>query len=318
MAIDVGERSRLLIVAGGWPLEAIPEAPPGSVERVPGHVQASAVRAHHVGDLVVTGTAPPDTANPGACVIQGLMLEGRLTVAPGHLGSLALSHATLLPGHGGLAVEAGGNDRLRLSLDHAICAAILADGPLDALAVADSIVGDGDGSPGLGLDAPQAAASLQRCTFFGGVAVRSVEASDCLFAGGLQAERLQAGCVRYSYVPPGSAAPRRYRCQPELEASHTHRRAAPAGARADRRRGGRDPRRGAGADPAAVRLAPTRRPRLRPARAALRVQLRTGAESGAEMGAFEFLKQPQREANLRDALDEYLRFGLEAGLFLVT
>ena len=34
------------------------------------------------------------------------------------------------------------------------------------------------------------------------------------------------------------------------------------------------------------------------------------------MGAFEFLKQPQREANLRDALDEYLRFGLEAGPFL--
>jgi hypothetical protein len=48
------------------------------------------------------------------------------------------------------------------------------------------------------------------------------------------------------------------------------------------------------------------------------VQIRTGAESGAEMGAFEFLKQPQREANLRDALDEYLRFGLEAGLFYVT
>ncbi len=48
------------------------------------------------------------------------------------------------------------------------------------------------------------------------------------------------------------------------------------------------------------------------------LQIRNGAESGAEMGVFEFLKQPQREANLRDALDEYLRFGLEAGLFFVT
>jgi hypothetical protein len=36
------------------------------------------------------------------------------------------------------------------------------------------------------------------------------------------------------------------------------------------------------------------------------------------MGAFEFLKQPQREANLLNALDEYLRFGLEASLFYVT
>ena len=47
-------------------------------------------------------------------------------------------------------------------------------------------------------------------------------------------------------------------------------------------------------------------------------QIRTGAESGAEMGAFEFLKQPQREANLRDALAEYLRFGLEARLVFVN
>jgi hypothetical protein len=30
------------------------------------------------------------------------------------------------------------------------------------------------------------------------------------------------------------------------------------------------------------------------------------------------LKQPQREGNLRIALDEYLRFGLEAGIFFVT
>jgi hypothetical protein len=36
------------------------------------------------------------------------------------------------------------------------------------------------------------------------------------------------------------------------------------------------------------------------------------------MGAFEFLKQPQREANLRDALAEYLRVGLEATLVYVT
>ena len=48
------------------------------------------------------------------------------------------------------------------------------------------------------------------------------------------------------------------------------------------------------------------------------LQIRTGAESGAELGAFEFLKQPQREANLRDALAEYLRFGLEARLVYVT
>ena len=36
------------------------------------------------------------------------------------------------------------------------------------------------------------------------------------------------------------------------------------------------------------------------------------------MGAFSFLKQPQRTANLQSNLEEYLRFGLEAGIFFVT
>ncbi|MGC1310451.1 MAG: two-component regulator propeller domain-containing protein [Phormidesmis sp.] len=46
--------------------------------------------------------------------------------------------------------------------------------------------------------------------------------------------------------------------------------------------------------------------------------LRTGAEDGAEMGVFNSLKQPQREANLRASIDEYLRFGLTAGIFYMT
>jgi hypothetical protein len=36
------------------------------------------------------------------------------------------------------------------------------------------------------------------------------------------------------------------------------------------------------------------------------------------MGAFHDLYQPQRERNLRVRLDEYLRFGLEAGVFYET
>ena len=47
-------------------------------------------------------------------------------------------------------------------------------------------------------------------------------------------------------------------------------------------------------------------------------QIQTGAEDGSEMGAYCHLKQPQRAANLRLRLDEYLPFGLEAGLIYVT
>jgi hypothetical protein len=36
------------------------------------------------------------------------------------------------------------------------------------------------------------------------------------------------------------------------------------------------------------------------------------------MGVMHALFQPQRETNLRIRLDEYLRFGLHAGLFYVT
>ena len=60
----------------------------------------------------------------------------------------------------------------------------------------------------------------------------------------------------------------------------------------------------------------------RPAYAQLRrtcpVQIRTGAEDGSEMGVYCLLKQPQREANLRLRLEEYLPIGLDAGLITVT
>ena len=36
------------------------------------------------------------------------------------------------------------------------------------------------------------------------------------------------------------------------------------------------------------------------------------------MGVLRPLNQPQREANLRIRLDEYLRFGLHAGVFFAT
>ncbi len=318
LVIDIAERSRLLIVAGGWPLEAVDGAPPGSFARVAGHVEPRGVRAHRIGDLVIRGTAPAESANPGACVLQGLMLEGRLVVAAGQLGSLAVSHATLLPGFGGLAVEAGGNERLQLAIDHAICAAVSVDAPLDVLRIEDSIVGDEGGSPQISVGAPQAAASLARCSFFGAVVVQSVEASDCLFDAGLVAARRQQGCVRFSYVAPGSSAPRRYRCQPDLElaarlAALREQQPAPTAADEDALR--------AEAEATLRPLFVSRRlgdPGFGQLELRCPKQISSGAESGAEMGAFEFLKQPQREANLRDVLDEYLRFGLEAGLFHVT
>jgi len=97
--------------------------------------------------------------------------------------------------------------------------------------------------------------------------------------------------VRFSYLPFTSRTPRRYLCQPASEDS----RVEPVFT-AD------EP-----VDPAFAQLAPTC-PR----------EIARGADDEGEMGAYHYLQQPQRLANLTAQLDRYLRFGLEAGLFFAT
>ena len=46
--------------------------------------------------------------------------------------------------------------------------------------------------------------------------------------------------------------------------------------------------------------------------------IRRGADDEGEMGVTHHLHQPQRETNLRLRLDEYLRFGLEAGFIYAS
>ena len=98
--------------------------------------------------------------------------------------------------------------------------------------------------------------------------------------------------MRFCFVPPGSLTPRRFRCVPDDDAS---RRAA------------------------ALHVAALRRPRLRAAAQRDRPRRSAhGADDEGEMGVMHALFQPQRETNLRIRLDEYLRFGLHAGIFYAT
>jgi hypothetical protein len=126
-----------------------------------------------------------------------------------------------------------------------------------------------------------------------------------VFTAPVEARRRQAGCVRFGYLPDDvSQTPRRYRCQPDRALE------------------------GVTGPDARTRI----RDRLRPSFTSARYgdpgyaqlgqscakEIRAGAEDGAEMGAFARLEQPQRETNLRVRLQEYLPFGLEAGLIYVT
>lgn len=311
LSIQIPEGSQLLIVAADWPV--VP-SPGGGVERVPGQMNPVEVRPHLLGNITVHGAAPAGSDSPGTLAIDGLLIEGSVTVdnvAPGHLGLLRIAHSTLVPTQGGLTV-AGKNARLTVQLIRSICGPITLPATAPALTVEDCIIDNG--SAGKAIAAPASKVDVQSSTVFGDVDVRRLDAGNSIFCGVVDAARQQEGCVRFCFVPTTSATGRRYRCQPDLAVADAERAAEAAGETFDK----------AEAEIVRARVVPafTAEDYGHPAYAQLAnacpAELRTGAEDGAEMGAFRFLQQPQREANLRSSLDEYLRFGLEAGLIFST
>jgi hypothetical protein len=306
--IEVPEGSLLFIVAADWPKLPVKDGVPGQTSRIAGHVEASERRPCLIGDVEVTGTAPADSRTPGTLVIDGLLIDGRLDVVPTgddepgqNLGRLCLRHCRMVPGKGGVSVS-GAYANLRIELDHAISGPVTLPDTVPGLGIADSLVVGGDGI-GAALSAPGAVVTVERATVFGTAGMQRLEASDSIFTGTVTVDRRQVGCVRFSYVPAGSVTPRRYRCQPDTalaEVAATEQQALLA------------------------RLGPAftsddhHHPGFGQLAASAFAGIRTGAEDGSEMGAFNFLKQPQRDANLRAGLREYLRFGLEAGLIYVS
>ena len=150
---------------------------------------------------------------------------------------------------------------------------------------------------------------LERTTVFGSVFVKELSlASDAIFAERAVVERRQAGCVRFSYVPPESQTGRRYRCQPDMALAQL---IGPGLTQEEK-------------ELVAERMKPsfTSVHYGNPAYTQLSLrcaeEIKTGSDDGSEMGAFGSLQQPQREANLRLRLDEYLPFGLDYGFIYVT
>lgn len=278
--------------------------------------------------IVLNSGAVVTGGQDGEAVLNGLLIAAgvlRVALLSGNrLGKLVLRHCTIAPGPspafprfnvpahptpvpnlvveipdveveidscilGGLRVHEGSRVRVRNSI-------------IDAGAET-AVAYEGLNGPGGPLD-------IENSTVVGRVHTERVEASNTIFLAGFKpgdawpgpaspmrapvlAQRVQEGCVRFSYVPPGSHVPRPFHCQPAK-----------------------------GTDDA----------RVRPSFNSLRygdaaygqlsrhcaAEIREGADDGAEMGAFHDLYQPQRVANLRARLDEYLRFGLEAGIFFAT
>ena len=269
-----------------------------------------------VGDVTVAGTNPDATI-----VIDGLVISGALRL-DGDLDECRISHSTMVPGrtldaHGdpvdgdqpSIVADDADNTHLSLVIDASIVGAIRV--PLDAqlVTVRRSIVDGVDvaaiartGSD----DESACAVDLDQVTVLGAVHARRMPmASESIFRDLVRVERTQEGCVRFSYVPPGSVTPRRHRCQPDLSL-----------------------------DVEGLTVAGRARieARLRPSFTSVHyhdpgyaqlgfhcpLAITTGAEDGSEMGVWAWLRNPQREANLRLRLTEYLPFGLEPVLIYVT
>ena len=118
---------------------------------------------------------------------------------------------------------------------------------------------------------------------------------------------------------PGSRTPRRFRCQPDLAVdaapSRTPWSATPRLTPAERTQ---IAQLCSGLPAAGILRGTVRPPGVCPAAFVEPAGDSDRAEDGSEMGAFSHVKQPQRESNLRIRLQEYLPFGLQAGIIYAT
>lgn len=147
-------------------------------------------------------------------------------------------------------------------------------------------------------------ASFSRVTAFAQVVASRLDvASNSLFARGFVSCRSSRTCVRFCYLGDPSLAVSAHRCEPDATLARL-----PESEHADAR----------------ARLVPTFVSRTfgAPGYGQLSPRcpeaIRRGADDGGEIGVFNLTRTTQREDNLRVALGEQLRFGLEAGFVFVS
>jgi hypothetical protein len=238
--------------------------------------------------------------------LDGIAIDGGTLRIQGNLARLRLRHCTLAPRAAApsLVVESPGT---QVEVEDAIVGGLrLAAGATAQIrsSIVDATVRTGVAYAAPGGDAAGGSLTIEKSTVIGKLWTTLLErASNCIFVAQLSqtdpwpapvlSQRVQQGCVRFCFLPLESRVPRRYRCRPES------------------------------ADEAG---------RVQPQFVSLRYgdasycqlsqhcpdEIWRGAEDEAEMGVFHDLYQPQRVTNLRVRLDEYLRFGLEAGVFLAS
>jgi hypothetical protein len=273
--------------------------------------------------LVVDAAAELELGNDSVLLLSGLVLTGStVSIARAPEAGVLLEHCTLVPGlgltptgdpeHSDQPSLVGPTEvaRFDLLLHRSISGPVRLRGPLGSdhsLFAEDSII-DAAGGSLPAIDAHHA--SLARVTVFGASKLETLElATDCIFADSIEVEEAQEGCIRFSFLHEPSRVSEPYRCQPALalRTASAGDSASPLALAAVRAR----------VVPAftSTRYGEPGYAQLRPDSAP---EIRRGASNEGSMGAFNFVMEPQREDNLTTSLAEYLRFGLEAGIFYVT
>ncbi len=238
--------------------------------------------------------------------LNGLLISGDKIQVAGKTKALRLCHCTLVPG---LSLTAEGlpenpsspslevDSAAELEIEQTILGSVRLNEDA-SLRLEDSILDctSWDGVAVAGSDgmSPAGTVSVIRSTVIGEVRASFLELGcNSIFCSRVNSQKLQGGCVRFSYLPWDSRAPRRHRCQPSTLKN-------------------------------AARIRPIftsfhfGQPGYCQLSLACPLEIRQGADDGSEMGAFHNLFQPQRESNLRVRLEEYLRIGLDAGIFYAS
>ncbi|MCI5212228.1 MAG: hypothetical protein D3910_26380, partial [Candidatus Electrothrix sp. ATG2] len=184
-------------------------------------------------------------------------------------------------------------DPIRICIDDSVLDAT--DSKLEAL-----------GAPGCTV--AHAVLTVMRSTVIGKVQAHAVQLGEnSIFYGKMTVARRQIGCLRFCYVEPESRTPKRYRCQPDLVKA-----AIPESCSEKTKKDEQE----------SVRV----RPRFNSLRYGTPTycqlandcaeEIKRGADDEAEMGVFHDLYQPQRMANLRVRLDEYLPARMDVGVIV--
>lgn len=272
-------------------------SPPGTVCLPPGRrlwiVAGPGQRPCLAGDLNLEGTTR------SGVILDGVAVDGRVCLKDTL--DLYARHCTLgptvtgAPGEPRRSVLAQTGFTGTVTIHRSILGPLSVPADAGGVTLADCIVAggvyamaggssDADAGPASRLD-------VERCTVFGVVRAQSLRARDSIFVDPVLVDDPATGGLTCCYAPATSKAPPRDRCQPE------HGKPAVRPFFTSTRYG----------DPSFAQLD-----------VSCAAAIRTGASDGGEMGAFYGLDNPRREANLREAVADFLPNGLEHVVTYVT